>query len=214
MTVVGGRALIGRADPLLRFRLLQHRPAAESTATRFRVAPGFTSPGPFRPQGFAPSRRLSPRTACLALFHARALLEFLALQSFSLVRSRSASRRPPCLPAIRRDSQRPGDAPSGLASPMSSGQRARWPHAWLQGFAPRSESVARPQMFPPAACPMLSWVSGPSRAFPLELAPACFHIGSSHELSGGVASTQQPKPPCQTASKRHPSSPECSRARD
>jgi len=95
------------AAPLLRFRLLQHCPAAESTATRFRVAPGFASPGTFRPQGFAPSRRFAPRTACPALFRAGALLEFHALQSFSLVRSRGASRRPLCLLAIRCCSQQP-----------------------------------------------------------------------------------------------------------
>jgi hypothetical protein len=65
----------------------------------------------------------------------------------------------------------------------------------------------------PTTCPMLSWVSVPSRARSLALAPACFHTGSSHELSGGVASTRQPKPPCRSASRRHPGSPECSRAR-
>jgi hypothetical protein len=57
-------------------------------------APGFTSPGSFRPQGFSPSRRLAPRHACPALFRAGALLEFHALQSFSLVRSRDTSRCP------------------------------------------------------------------------------------------------------------------------
>jgi len=201
------------AAPLMRFRLLQHCPAAESTALRFRAAPGFTSPGPFRPQGFAPSRRFPPRTACPALFRAGALLEFLPLQSFSLVRSRNASRRSLCLPAVGCDSQQPDEPPSGLASPMWSGRRTRWPSTRLQGFAPRYESVAHPPAVKPTACPMLSWGSVPFRVFSLEPAPACFHTSSSRELPGGVASEQQPKPPHRSALRRHPGSPECSQAR-
>jgi hypothetical protein len=102
MTFVGGRA---HRSCMLRDASLEvlAPPALSNCRVHLRsvsaTRPGFASPGTFRPQGFSPSRRLSPRTVCPALFHAGALLEFLALQSFSLVRSRNASRRPPCLPA-------------------------------------------------------------------------------------------------------------------
>lgn len=112
----------------------------DASPPRSRVYLARSVPSP----GFRTLSTACSSTICPALFRAGALLEFLPLQSFSLVRSRSASRRSLCLLAIRCDSQQPFEPPSGLASPMWSGRRARWPRAWLQGFAPRYESVAKP----------------------------------------------------------------------
>lgn len=181
---------------------------ASPPRSRVYLARSVPSPG-FRTLSTACSSTVYP-----ALFRAGALLEFLPLQSFSLVRSRNASRRSPCLRAIRCDSQQPFEPPSRLASPMWSGRRTRWPRAWLQGFAPRYESVAKPPAVKPTTCPMLSWGYVPSRVFSLEPAPACFHTGSSRELPSGVASKQQPKPPRRSTLRRHSGSPECSQLRE
>jgi len=132
------------AAPLVRF-LAPAALSSESSPLR-RVpcgscAPGLASPGSFRPQGFSPSRRLAPRLTCPALFRAGALLEFHALQSFSLVRSRDASRRPlpSCHPPPRRVDRL---MHRGVCRPLRHGRPNRRRKVWLQGFAPRSESVA------------------------------------------------------------------------
>jgi len=133
------------AAPLVRF-LAPAALSSESSPLRRlpcgSYAPGFASPGPFRPQGFSPSRRLAPRLTCPALFRAGALLEFHALQSFSLVRSRDASRRPSAFLPSTTPPSRPTDAPRGLQAPAARPPEQAKVEVWLQGVAPRSESVA------------------------------------------------------------------------
>jgi len=136
--------------------------------------PGFTSPGTFRLQGFSPSWRLTPRQVTRPCFMPERSWSS-ALQSFSLVRSHGASRRqmPSCRWPIFASpaalaSQRSGTVPAPrlllsdlvlqkLITLLQAGDSKPARSARLQGFAPRSESVAHPRRFRPRACSMLSW---------------------------------------------------------
>jgi len=96
-----------------------------------------------------------------------------ALQSFSLARSRGASRHPmpSCRPPVRtcqaatqgpcwQPTLRSRGTPSCFAEQRAARSRAkRRPvrRVRLQGFAPRDESVARAHAFRPGQRPMLSW---------------------------------------------------------
>jgi hypothetical protein len=76
------------AAPLMRFVA----PPAQSTCRVHSTRVCLTRYVP--PSGFHTLLTACSSTGCPALFHAGALMEFLPLQSFSLVRSRGASRRP------------------------------------------------------------------------------------------------------------------------
>jgi hypothetical protein len=84
------------AAPLLRFLA----PSAQSTSRVHSTRVCLTRYVP--PPGFRTLLTACSSAGCPALFHAGALMEFLPLQSFSLVRSSDASRRPNALlPFIR-----------------------------------------------------------------------------------------------------------------
>lgn len=179
MTVVDGRTAMPvaiRAAPLMRF-------SAPSALSNCRVYSTGVYRAPYVPSpGFHTLSTAFSSTAYPALFHARALMEFLTLQSFSLARSRGASRRfvPSChssrTPVVdQRDPQvcRPVEGLLVVVGPVGRGFKALLP-----GSSPlrHHPSVRR------TACPMLSWVSGPFRVVSRRPRAAVLPRGSSHEL--------------------------------
>lgn len=112
-------------------------------------------------------------------------MEFQTLQSLSLVRSRVASRRP--MPSCHSPQpvQRPARSSSLGCSPTEE-RPARGLRMWLQGVAPRNESVADSrQPLGRQRRSMLSWVSGLFRVVRLRPCARVLPPGSSHELSAG-----------------------------
>jgi hypothetical protein len=173
---------------------------------------GFASPATFRPQGFAPSRRFPPRSIYPALFHAGALMEFHTLQSFILVRSRNASRRPHALmPFTSTTHDRHGD-PLVAAQPRKVAP-AWGLVVWLQGLAPRNELVAIAVGFLGRLRARCSpGFPSPSGFALCDLAPWCFHPGSSHELLVVRAPYRYDR--SHRTLRDRPGSPECSQDRE
>jgi hypothetical protein len=172
LTVVGGRsgvAVAFRAAPLMRF-------SAPSALPNCRVhLPGVYRP-PYVPSpGFLTLSTAYSSTVCPALFHARALMEFLTLQSFSLARSRGASRRlmPSChssrTPVVdQRDPQacRPVEGLPIVVGPVGRGFKALLPGSSpLRHRPPLGGQRAR-------CSPGFRAPSGLSL---VDLAPQCFH---------------------------------------
>jgi hypothetical protein len=134
-------------------------------------------------------------------------MEFQALQSFPLARSRDASRRP--MPSCRspppnatgpagpeRDlASRPRGAPYRFMMRFEARSRRcdqALGVARLQGFAPRNESVASPPAVRRVTSPMLSWGS-----------PRC-GIGCLHPRAPTLASVQRPSLPLARQPRRRP----------
>jgi hypothetical protein len=176
-----------RAAPLVRFPA----PAALSSMSsppepRLLGAHRGALPARYVPSsGFRTLSTACSSTACPALFRAGALLEFHALQSFSLVRSRSASRRP--LPSCHSPPppSRPAYVPEDC-SPRDTAARTGGIRVWLQGFAPRSESVAKTAGLSAAGSPDALLGFGPLQGLALRPCADVLPRGSSHELSVGA----------------------------
>jgi hypothetical protein len=156
-------------------------------------------------------------TACAshrlpAVFQAGALMEFLTLQSFLLVRSRDASRRP--LPSCHSPpaAESPGHCTGAPWNACGAALRTGGVERGFKALLPGASALPWPPAFPPPARSLLSWVWGPFRVFPPRpcaavlppgILPRAFERRSSEAAACAAASPL-----------RHPGSPECSRGRD
>ena len=125
-------------------------------------------------------------------------MEFQSLQSFSLDRSRGASRRPGALlPFVWCDTSWPVNEPTsgvrGLRIDCHLASRNETAHRYsayrtlrsrvdFRALLPEPSPLCQRQRLGRCQHPMLSWDFILSRAFPLEAARPCRHERSSHEL--------------------------------
>ena len=155
-------AALSSVSSPLRLRLLSARP---------RELPSRYVPS----SGFLTLSTACSSTACPALFRAGALLEFHALQSFSLDRSRGTSRRPCCLPVIHHHRRVGRRLRRGTAVPVALSPEQAGSECDFKALLPGASPLRWPRTVRPAARPMLSWASGPFRVLPPDRVLVCFH---------------------------------------
>jgi hypothetical protein len=133
-----------------------------------------------RPRG---SRAISPRLYRLpTVFQVGALMEFLTLQSFLLVRSRGASRR--SLPSCHS----PSEPSRAAVAPMLRGARGAavrtgWMRRGFKALLPGARALPWHGASPPAPARCSPGFRAPSGYRPPRPRAVCLHPASSRELS-------------------------------